>query len=306
MRRRAPPGTSPDTLLRVTDVLLVTSAALPDGELAGELIVEALAGRDLSAEWVRWDDPTVDWSAAGLVAVRSTWDYQDRLPEFLAWADHVERWSRLMNGARAFRWNTDKNYLLDLERAGVPVVPTALLDDPAALAEAVAGISGRALVKPRVGAGGLGVVVLEDGPDLGLPVALDPDEGPWVVQPLVESVRTDGELSVFVLDGSPISQVRKVPADDEIRVHEEYGGVSATVELTDEAALLATETVAAAQELLGAELLYARVDLLRLADGRLVVSELEITEPGLYLDLLPGNAELFAGVVAGLFEAPEN
>ena len=38
---------------------------------------------------------------------------------------------------------------------------------------------------------------------------------------------------------------------------------------------------------------YARVDQLRLA-GRLVVSELELIEPGLYLDLLPENAEAFA------------
>ena len=289
----------PDTLLGVTDVLLVTFADLPEGEPEGALVVKALADRGLSSSWVCWDDPSVDWSAAQVVAVRSTWDYHRRLPEFLAWAEHVERWSRLLNGAAAFRWNTDKAYLLDLERAGVPVVPTVLLSDPTGLAAAAARLPGRALVKPRVGAAGVGVVVVEDGPDLGLPVTLDPDDGPWVAQPLVESVRTEGELSVFVLDGLPVSQVRKLPAGDEVRVHEMYGGVSEPVDLADEAALLATETVAAAQELLGAELVYARVDLLRLDDGRLVVSELEITEPGLYLDLLPGNAELFAGVVAG-------
>jgi glutathione synthase/RimK-type ligase-like ATP-grasp enzyme len=296
---------APDTLLGVTDVLLVTSADLPEGEYCGELVVKALADHGLSAAWVCWDDPTVDWSSAGVVAVRSTWDYHGRLAEFLAWAEHVQRWSRLLNGAAAFRWNTDKAYLLDLERAGVPVVPTALLADPDGLAVAAARFPGRVLVKPRVGAGGLGVVVLEDGPDLGLPVTLEPDEGPWVVQPLVESVRTEGELSVFVLDGAPVSQVRKLPVGEEVRVHEEYGGSSEPVELADEAALLATETVAAAQELLGAELSYARVDLLR-HGGRLVVSELEITEPGLYLDLVPGNAEPFAAAVAAVLGDPES
>ena len=30
---------------------------------------------------------------------------------------------------------------------------------------------------------------------------------------------------------------------------------------------------------------------MRLADGTLAVSELEVTEPGLYLEVLPGNAE---------------
>ena len=37
--------------------------------------------------------------------------------------------------------------------------------------------------------------------------------------------------------------------------------------------------------------------MMRLADGTLAVSELEITEPGLYLDVLPSNAEPFADLV---------
>jgi glutathione synthase/RimK-type ligase-like ATP-grasp enzyme len=229
--------------------------------------------------------------------VRSTWDYEERLPEFLAWAEHVERWSLLLHGAAAFRWNADKSYLLDLAASGLPVAPTVLLDDPADLAAAAAGFTGRVLVKPRVGAGGRGVVVIERGLDLGLPVGLEGSRGPWVVQPVVESVRTEGELSVFVLGGIPVTQVRKVPAGDEVRVHEWYGGHAVPVELDDEAALLATETVAVAQEVLGGELCYARVDLLRLDDGRLGVCELEVVEPGLYLDVLPENADAFADVV---------
>ena len=42
---------------------------------------------------------------------------------------------------------------------------------------------------------------------------------------------------------------------------------------------------------------YARVDQMRLEDGTLVVSELEVTEPGLYLDVLPGNGAAFAALV---------
>ncbi len=70
-------------------------------------------------------------------------------------------------------------------------------------------------------------------------------------------------------------------------MHEEYGGRSEAVPLEDEHAALATRTVRVAEELLGADLAYARVDLMRLADGTLAVGELEVTEPGLYLDLVP-------------------
>jgi hypothetical protein len=37
------------------------------------------------------------------------------------------------------------------------------------------------------------------------------------VQPLVQSVRTDGEHSVFVLGGEPVAQVRKLPRERDPR-----------------------------------------------------------------------------------------
>jgi len=239
---------------------------------------------------VVWDDPSVDWSGAGLVAVRSTWDYDVRLPEFLGWAGRVG--PGLLHGAEVFRWNTDKAYLVELARADlVPVVPTVTVDDLSDLRAAVDRF-GDCVVKPRVGAGGRGVFVVTDDSD-----PATPRPGQLIAQPLVESVRTDGEISVFVIDGRPVSQVRKQPAAGEIRVHEEYGGVTYPSTLTDEAASIAADAVSASVSLLGADLVYARIDLMR-HDGRLMVSEVEITEPGLYLDVLPDNAEAFAEAVA--------
>ncbi|MEO9323005.1 hypothetical protein ABFT23_05905 [Nocardioides sp. C4-1] len=272
----------------MTDVLLATSAGYRDGEPGHEALDAALAARGVSAAWAVWDDPSVDWSAAGLVCVRSTWDYQQRLPEFLVWAEGVG--PSLLHGLDTFRWNTDKSYLLDLA-ARVPTVPTVLADDDAGLRDVVSGL-GAAVVKPRVGAGGEGLVVVRRDDD-PLPV----DGGPWVVQPLLDSVHDEGELSVFVLDRRPVSQVAKIAPPDDVRVHEEYGGRSSVVALTPEARDLAVAAVAATAEIVGAEIVYARIDLLRL-DGRLHVSEVEVTEPGLYLDVVPANAEAFAEVVA--------
>ncbi|WP_162244524.1 RimK family alpha-L-glutamate ligase [Marmoricola sp. Leaf446] len=280
-------------------VLLATCARLPDGEeQAGtDHLPTALRAHGLEPRWVVWDDPAVDWTQ-GLVAVRATWDYEQRREEFLAWTASLP-W--VLNSAGTFAWNTDKAYLAQLAEH-VSVVPTVLVEDepdlPCAIAEVSPGEEPSAVVKPRVGAGGRGVVVFDgtDDPSGTDESGLGP--GPWVVQPLVASVRTEGETSVFVLDGEVVSQARKVPAADEIRVHEQYGGRTVAVPVTEEAADLARRTVAAAGELLGRPLDYARVDQMRLADGRLAVSELEVTEPGLYLDVLPGNAEAFAALVA--------
>lgn len=272
-------------------VLLVTCSGLPEGEYGHEALDAALRERGLDARWVVWDDLAVEWSDAAVIAVRSTWDYDTRAGEFLGWASGLG--PALLNGARVFRWNTDKGYLLDLQEAGLPVVPTAAADT----VEQVRALAARhqvAVVKPRVGAGGRGLELLRE------PATWEPDgagHGPWVVQPLVESIHHDGETSVFVIAGHAVSQVDKLPGTSDIRVQEEFGGTSRPVPLAQDAALLATEAVATVAGLLGEEIVYGRVDMMR-HRGRLVVSEVELTEPGLYLDVLPDNAVPFADMVA--------
>jgi glutathione synthase/RimK-type ligase-like ATP-grasp enzyme len=286
----------------MADVLLATCAELPDGEPGGDLLLDALAERGVSARFAAWDDPAVDWSASRLVMVRSTWDYDGRRDDFLAWCRGVG--DRLVNDVHAIAWNTDKAYLVDMGQTSLPVVPTVAVDEEGEIAPAVAAFA-PAVVKPRVGAGGRGVVVFDGQP--GGPEGLDESHieiGPWVVQPLVDSVRTEGETSVFVFGGDVVSQVQKRPVGDEIRVHEEFGGSSVPVPVSAEAAQLAVETVQVAEDLLGVPLPYARVDLMRLADGRLALSELELTEPGLYLEVVPANAGAFADLVVDLLDAP--
>ncbi|MGD9959207.1 ATP-grasp domain-containing protein [Nocardioides sp.] len=267
-------------------VLLVTFGDMPDGEPAHEVLDAAFAARGVDAPWVVWDDPAVDWND-GLVVVRSTWDYDFRLEEFLAWSRSVPR---LLNGAAVFAWNTDKSYLTQLVEAGLPVVPTTVAT-AATVADAVAAYD-RAVVKPTVGAGGRGVQIVEPGsrPEL---------EGlePWIVQPLLGSVHTEGETSVFVFGGQAISQYLKRPAPGSILVHEHLGGTSHGVPLDAEATDLAIRAVEGASDLLERHLPYARVDMMRLDDERLVVSELELVEPGLYLDVNADNAAPFVDMV---------
>lgn len=273
-------------------VLLVTSRDLPDGEPGAPALDAALAARGVTARWVAWDDASVDWAGASLVAVRATWDYTERAPEFLAWASSLDQ-TRLLNGADVFAWNHDKRYLLDL--GPLPVVPTAVLTSAAEVVAAVDGLA-TAVVKPAVGAGGEGLAVVHAGVLDEPSAAAYVSGGPVVVQPLVESIRSRGEVSVFVVAGRPVCQVVKLPAGDEVRVHEEYGGAARPVPLDPacvELALAADDHLALR---FGRRLDYVRADLLWWQE-RWVVSELELIEPGLYLDVVPTNADPFAELV---------
>ena len=279
-------------------VLLATSGDLPQGEPGAPALDAALAQRGIDFAWVRWDDPAVDWAAADLVAVRSTWDYVERPADFLGWAASLDQ-SRLLNGADVFAWNHDKRYLLDLD--DLPGVPTAWVASATQLVAAVDGL-GTAVVKPAIGAGGQGLAVLQAGLDEDQ-AAPHVEGGPVVVQPLVESIHTLGEVSVYVIDGRVTGRFDKVPAGTgEIRVHEEFGGQVREVP-PGEVGGLALRAYDAMARRFGRPMDYLRVDLLHW-EGDWVVSELELIEPGLYLDVSPVNAGPFADLVAARSHAP--
>ena len=85
------------------------------------------------------------------------WDNIHHVDEFLAWADAVAASGvPVRNSPATLRWNIDKRYLADLERAGVPIVPT-LWVEPRARTSTVASLAlpaGEVVVKPSVSGGG--------------------------------------------------------------------------------------------------------------------------------------------------------
>jgi len=262
-------------------------------------LIKGLSVGDIGFGLAKKNNPSVEWAAASLVAIRATWDYSVRAEEFLAWSRALDQ-SRLLNGADVFQWNHDKAYLTELDP--IPTVPTRLAASHAEFAAAITEF-GTAVIKPRVSAGGAGLIIVTDPLDSRLGQTLrshptyPPVGGPWIAQPLVESVRTRGEVSVFVLAGRVISQVDKLPVGDEVRVHEQFGGASQPVPVDPVIAVVALTANDWLTQRFGRALDYVRVDLLQYAD-QWVVSELELVEPGLYLDVLPANAEPFADLIA--------
>src|SRR5256714_5576657 len=132
-------------------VALVTCGELPDLDPDDRLLLDPLRARQVTVDAVAWDDPAADWDRYDLAVLRSTWDYVPRRDAFLDWLPTVPA---LANPAGIVAWNTDKRYLADLARAGVPIVPTTWLQPGAP--PWIAPETGEYVVKPAIGAGSVG------------------------------------------------------------------------------------------------------------------------------------------------------
>lgn len=273
-------------------------------------LLEALRRAGASAQATVWDDASVDWSAFDLVVLRSTWDYVPRLDAFLAWVDRVASTTRLLNPPEVVRWNTDKHYLLELHRRGVPVVPTRFVEpgEAGALGRFLQGelSAGRAqpfaefVLKPAVGAGSKDAarygVEERERAEAHLARLLAQGRSA-MLQPYLPSVDARGETALLCFDGAFHHAIRKGPL-----LHRGAGLVEGLFAAEDIAPRTPTEAErAVATAALGAmpfpALPYARVDLIEDQTGQPVVLELELTEPSLFLDQAPGAAEDYAQVL---------
>ncbi len=266
-------------------IAVATSAALPGLDPDSVPLLAALRERGVDARPQVWSDAAVDWRAFDAVLVRSTWDYAERLEEFLSWLHALP--VPVLNPKRVIAWNAHKGYLRELAAHGVPTVDT-LWVDRGGCAEVP---WPDAVVKPAVGASARGLRRGRGGE------AVEAGADDLLVQPLLESIATEGELSLVYAAGELSHAVRKRPKPGDIRVQPEWGGTIVPAEPGPEALAVAGAACAAA----GEPLLYARVDLVRAADGTLRLIELEAIEPQLFLTWSAGAADRFAGAFSAAF-----
>jgi hypothetical protein len=282
---------------------LLTIESLEGFVADDELLIPPLAARGWQAEFVPWDSTTACWDDFDLVVIRSTWDYYRRWEEYLEVLSRIEASrAQLHNPLDVVRWNIDKRYLAELETRGATIVPTVWQSsfDPGSL-PAVRSQFGRGelIVKPNVSAGADATYRLAASATGDSIEAIAHELGTRrvMLQPMIASVVEVGEYSLFYMGGKYSHAILKTPKAHDFRVQEEYG--SSIIPVTPEADLLqASEQVMKA---VGRTLLYARVDLARLADGTPAVMELELIEPSLYLRYDEGAAERFAEAVVSGF-----
>jgi glutathione synthase/RimK-type ligase-like ATP-grasp enzyme len=282
----------------MASIALATSRELPDLWPGDRLLLTELQRRGHAAAPLVWDDEGVRWHDWNAVVIRSCWDYHLKADAFLAWLDALSSEGiPVVNAPEVVRWNLHKRYLLEVARAGSLIPPTRVAPrhdaltlrqqlDRAGWAESV--------IKPAISASGFSTRLVTGGPssDDERAYAEMIAAGDVLLQARVPEVEERGEWSFVFFDRQYSHAVLKRAAPGEFRVHIEWGG-------TVETATPSTALVLDAQTLvdrLDLPVPYARVDGTEV-DGRLMLMELELIEPELFLDHHPEAASRLASAV---------
>jgi hypothetical protein len=286
--------------MRIALATAIAAYALDD-DLAPLLAACERAGVDAQA--LAWDDPTVSWGRFDAVLLRSTWDYVDRLPHFLAWCAHVDGLTRLFNPLDLVRWNLDKHYLAALARAGVPVVPSRFIEP----GDAADGFDDHEefVVKPAIGAGSRDAqrhVRARRGDAVAHVRRLLNAGRSVLVQPYIGGVDERGESALIFIDGRDCHAIRKGallqrdvgPTDRLFAAEEIRPRVASDPEY--QVAMQALEALPFPCPL------YARVDLLPGPEGPLLL-ELELVEPSLFFHAGKDAADRLVSALAKRIES---
>lgn len=279
-------------------IAIATYDARPEPTDDDRLLVDVLEARGARVEARPWSDRSMRWAEHDAVVVRSTWDYFRRADEFHRWLHRLEAdGARVYNDVGTLRWNADKGYLRDLGAYGIPVIPTHWMEPGRASSlhelRRLTGWS-ELVVKPTVSGGAhrtwRAAPESEEADEPRLATMVD--DGPVMVQPLVDVIEQEGEWSLVFFAGRYSHAVLKRPRAGDFRVQREHGG-SVDPAQPPSGIIAAAERVLPVVPGRAEPLLYARVDGC-VVDGRLLLMELEVLEPELFLRCDQGAAERLA------------
>lgn len=260
---------------------------------------QRLLGEDIAFR--HWTDPG-DLTGFDLVLPLLVWGYQRDCPRWFALLEQLEQQQiNLANPVSVLRWNSNKSYLLALEKAGVAVVPTLISAALTAndIAEAAQKFgTDQLVVKPPISGGADGTYRLQNGE----PLPEDITGKEMLIQPFQPAIAEEGEYSLFYFAGTFSHAILKRPARGDFRVQEFLGGSESGTDCPEGAQELAVQARQAAEQILDTEtLLYTRADMLRDAEGHFRLMELELIEPSLFFGHAADGGALFAtGVNAAL------
>lgn len=272
--------------------------------LEDNLVKEALEKLGLNVTRKSWSDPNFDWSSARYIVFRTTWDYFDRFDEFISWLDKVSKVTTLLNSENIIRWNIDKHYMLDLQKAGVHICETYFVEAgaEATLKELHSQYQLNDFVlKPCISGGArhtykIQANQIEDYESIFQELIANEA---MMLQPFQHHIVSKGEVSLMVINGKYTHGVLKIAKKGDFRVQDDYGGSVHHYEASPEEITYAENVVKSCPEMP----IYARVDVFLDNQNKLALAELELFEPELWFRNRPEAADELAKGIRQLIKS---
>lgn len=274
--------------MQIQQIALVTCESLghftANADSEDDRLFQFLEAKGHQVSLQVWDDAQVDWESFDVIIIRTPWDYFNKIDAFYSWLDKLEQLNcRVLNPVKTLRWNADKIYFKDMQEKGIDIVPTVWLDresefDAESVFEELQ--TNKIIVKPRVSGAAKNTLALTlaEAKEKATEIQALLQQEPFLAQPFLEQIHTQGEWSFLFFNGRYSHTVLKKAKAGDFRVQHFFGGTVHTPE--PPAHLLATAQTIVAK--FASDCLYARVDGVGM-DGKLVLMELELIEPFLFL-----------------------
>jgi len=277
---------------------LITWSGLPQGAESERLMLPYLAAASIETKIVDWRSAAVDFSQFDLIVLRSCWDYHLRTAEFIDWLQRLRQATPVLNAINTVLWNHNKFYLREVETQGIEVAPTVFVNGSGPIASSewqeIRGWK-KSVVKPAVSASAHKTWLFDSEALPAEDELKSKIEGePFLVQQFVPEISTQGEISFVYIDGAYSHAVLKRPAAGDFRVQKEHGGSAESFHPTPALLDQANQIASTVRQV--RESLYCRIDAVA-RNGRLVLMELELIEPELFLGLAEGATERFAEAI---------
>lgn len=249
------------------------------------ILMKALDEIGIKSEINSWSS-AADWKKFKACIIRSTWDYhksRENTAKFLSVLAHIERIGvSLLNPYATIQWNIDKIYLKELADKGIQVVETIWLNqqDLTSLEQKVIEKGWKdCVIKPSISASGMLTkkFTIEESANICHELQAIREVDRWMVQPFMDEIITEGEKSFIFIKNRFSHCVLKKPSQKSILVQK---GTVTKIEPSQNLVIQAEKILKLANQ----QTVYARVDVIE-KNGQLILMELELIEPSLYLSM---------------------
>ncbi|MBK8517586.1 MAG: hypothetical protein IPL55_15240 [Saprospiraceae bacterium] len=278
-------------------IALLTCQDFPDLTVSDQQLIPELFKLGIVADVAIWDDPDINWKKYDALVFRNTWDYFIKEDLFFKWIKMlIHNDIKTFNPLKVIVKNAHKFYLKEMEASGIKIIPSIFISKKSdrTYKDIIPFDWDKAVIKPAISAGSyltelFDISIIDDVQKRYMDIGRDRD---LIIQKFVPQIQIEGEISMVYFNKKFSHSVLKTPKKGDFRIQSQFGGKYMSFNPSEDVLGSAQCIINCIQE----ELLYARVDGV-LVDSVFHLMELELIEPDLYVDYMPGALKSFSETI---------